>query len=113
MSKKDKTESSVDAISDQLLQDVIRLARLDPSDPSMELKKEHLKKILDYFGILSGVDVEGVDPTVQINAIPVPLRADGVKESLSREDALGNSVLKVGEFFRSPQILGGEETEHS
>jgi len=113
MSKKDKTESPVDSISDQTLQDVIRLARLDPSDPDMERRKEHLRKILEYFGILSGVDVEGIDPTVQINPIPIPLRPDEIGESLSRDDALGNSGLKVGEFFRSPQILGGEESEQS
>jgi aspartyl-tRNA(Asn)/glutamyl-tRNA(Gln) amidotransferase subunit C len=108
-----KDEKSVAAdgreISDDTLAGVIDLARLDPLWPGMEHQKAHLKRILGHFAVLRQVDIEGVDPTIQINPTPIPLRDDEVVEWLSQEEALSNARLRTGEFFRAPKILGDEE----
>lgn len=113
MTKQEKTELRTEQISDAALAQVIELSRLDPGNPAMKAQKEHLRRILEYFQVLSQVDVEGVDPTIHINPTPIPLRPDEVGESLSPDDALSNARTRAQEFFQAPLILGGEESEHT
>ncbi len=100
-------------ITDEVLAEVIDLARLDPLEPGMSLQKQHLKNILDHFRILRQVEVEGVDPTIQVNPTPIPLRPDEVIDWLSPAESLANARLATGQFFRSPRIIGGEESEEA
>lgn len=113
--KKTKTDiiTDVSEITDEVLSEVIMLARLDPSTPGMPLQKQHLRKILEYFKILRDVSLEGLDPTIQINPTPIPLREDEVGESFNQKTALANAKNRVGEFFIAPHILGNEESSES
>jgi aspartyl/glutamyl-tRNA(Asn/Gln) amidotransferase C subunit len=96
-------------VSDEALAGVIELARLDPLAPGMSHQKVHLKKILEHFQVLSSVQLEGLDPTIQINSTPIPLRPDEIGESLDKVVALSNARHKAGDFFLAPKILGGEQ----
>jgi len=96
-------------ITDDILAGVIDLARLDPLKPGMSHQKHHLKKILEHFAVLREVDLEGVDPTIQINPTTLPLREDEVVEWLSQEEALSNARVRTSEFFRAPIILDDRE----
>ena len=109
--KKERAEVAMMAveISDEVLAAVIDMARLDPLAPGMSHQKAHLKKILEHFHVLSAVQLEGHDPTIQINSTPIPLRADEIGESLDREAALSNARARAGEFFLAPKILDGEQ----
>jgi aspartyl/glutamyl-tRNA(Asn/Gln) amidotransferase C subunit len=109
--KKERAEVAILAveISDEVLAAVIDMARLDPLAPGMSHQKAHLKKILEHFHVLSAVQPEGLDPTIQINSTPIPLRADEIGESLDRETSLSNARAKAGEFFLAPKILDGEQ----
>ncbi len=109
--QREKVETKM--VTDEVIADVIQLARLDPSDPTMAEQKEHLKRILGHFRILSQMEVEGLNPTIMINPTPILLREDKVGESLERTDALQNAQLKTGELFQAPKILGGEESDYS
>ena len=110
MSRNDKSVAAdVREITDAILAGVIDLARLDPLWPGMEHQKQHLKRILEHFAVLRQVELEGVDPTIQVNPTPIPLREDKVIDWLSQEDALSNARLRTAEFFRVPKILGDEE----
>jgi aspartyl/glutamyl-tRNA(Asn/Gln) amidotransferase C subunit len=100
-------------VTDETLAEVIRLARLDPSDPSMAAQTEHLKRILAHFQVLSHVEIEGLGPTIQINPTSLPLRPDQVGESLDIREAIANARLKAGDFFQAPRIIGGEESDHA
>lgn len=98
-------------ITDEVLQGVIDLARLDPLSPGMSLQKEHLRKILEHFKVLNEVDIEGLDPTIQINATVISLRPDEVVRDFSKDEALSNSRLRTDEFFRAPLILYEDESD--
>jgi aspartyl/glutamyl-tRNA(Asn/Gln) amidotransferase C subunit len=111
MAKDDKTSvDTASQITDQVLAEVIDLARLDPLAPGMALQKEHLRSILDHFKVLSRVEVDDLDPTIMVNPTPIPLREDQVVDRLSPEEALANSRLRTSEFFRAPTILEEEES---
>jgi aspartyl/glutamyl-tRNA(Asn/Gln) amidotransferase C subunit len=111
--KKERPEAVLEIaeITDKVLAEVIDLARLDPSAPGMSIQKEHLRKIIDHFRVLSQVHVEGLDPTIQINPTPIPLRSDEVGMSLIAADALSNARHVAGEFFLAPRILGDEQAD--
>ena len=113
--KKDRSEAlmEVGEISDSVLADVIDLARLDPLWPGMSVQKAHLRKILDHFKVLNQVHVEGLDPTIQINPTPIPLRPDVVVPTFSVQEAMSNAHLRAGELFLAPQILTTEPAEES
>lgn len=98
-------------ISNDVLQKVIDLARLDPIGPSMALQKEHLKKILDHFSVLAQADVSNLDPTIQVHPAQLPLRKDTAVDFLSQDEALANARLRTTEFFQVPKILEPEESE--
>jgi len=96
-------------ITDEVLNEVIDLGRLNPLTPGMSMQKHHLKKILDNFRILSQVDIQNLDPTIQVNPTVLPLREDEVIDWLTQSEALRNARNNTGEFFRAPKILGEEE----
>jgi len=111
MAKDDKTSVHVvSQITDQVLAEVIELARLDPLAPGMALQKEHLRSILEHFKLLSRVEVGDLDPTIMVNPAPIPLREDQAVDWLSSQEALSNSRLGTSEFFRAPAILEEEES---
>jgi len=111
--KKERVEAipEIGDISDQVLAEVIDLARLDPMTPGMSVQKAHLRKILDHFKVLNQMHLEGLDATIQINPVPIRLRPDIVVTTLKVEDALSNAHLKAGDLFIAPQILSGERAE--
>jgi aspartyl/glutamyl-tRNA(Asn/Gln) amidotransferase C subunit len=111
--KKERVEAipEIGDINDQVLADVIDLARLDPLTPGMSVQKAHLRKILDHFKVLNQLHLEGMESTMQINPTPSSLRPDVVITTLSMEEALSNAHLRAGGLFMAPQILSGERRE--
>lgn len=104
--KHKKAENSVIGhIPDEVLRKVINLARLDPLGPAMALQKEHLRKILDHFSVLSRIDITDVDPTIHINPAELPLRDDTPVDVLAIEDAMSNARNRTQEYFLAPGIL--------
>jgi aspartyl/glutamyl-tRNA(Asn/Gln) amidotransferase C subunit len=113
MSDKDsRTRGHHFEISDRTLTEVVDLARLDPDSPKVAEQKTHLGKILKHFAVLSEVVVDEVDPAVMINPTPLPLRMDEAGVCLTKDEALRNSKLTAGDFFRSPSILSGDDQGH-
>ena len=76
------------------LQHVAKTARLDLTKEEEERLRPQIEEILDIFGILDEIDVEGADPAFH-----------PVERSLSKEDALGNTTLKEEDYFKGPRIL--------
>ena len=100
-------------ITDDIYDEVVELARLDPLSPGMAIQKQHLKNILEYFQVLSTVDVEEHDPTIQNNPVQLPLRRDEACEFLTREEALSNARMRTDEYIISPSVPGHEAGEKS
>jgi len=112
MSKDSVKIEEIGEITDDELLRIIDLARLDPLAPGMGIQKAHLKNILAHFRVLNDVSLNGVDPTIQINHVPIPLRDDEPLDILTRNEALENARLKTKEFFLAPKILGGDDSGH-
>jgi aspartyl-tRNA(Asn)/glutamyl-tRNA(Gln) amidotransferase subunit C len=66
-----------------------RLARLDLTEEEAELYRTQLHAILEYVDQLKNVDVEGLEPTVQVGGLKNVMRKDEVVDyGISPEDLL-------------------------
>jgi aspartyl-tRNA(Asn)/glutamyl-tRNA(Gln) amidotransferase subunit C len=84
---------------------VARLARLRLSDEELETMRAELSRILEHIDMLSEVDVSDVPPTAQVTDTLNVMRADAVRPSLPREDALANAPDQQAGMFRVGAIF--------
>jgi len=92
-------------ISKEQVKHIAGLARLKLTPREIDKYSRDLTVILDYIDQLKVVDTHGVDITPgRIGGSPV-LRADTVRESLPREQALANAPERDTEYFRVPRVL--------
>jgi aspartyl-tRNA(Asn)/glutamyl-tRNA(Gln) amidotransferase subunit C len=83
------------------------LARLKLTDDEVDVFTLQLGKILEYVDVLNEVDTEDVEPMAHAVELSNVFRADEVRESLDRDEALDNAPKTDGKFFLVPQILDG------
>ncbi len=92
-------------ISQEQVEHVALLARLELTEAEKNTYTEHLNSILEYAELLNKLDTSGVPPT----AHPLPLnnvfREDSVKPSLEQDVALANAPEAENGFFKVPKIL--------
>jgi aspartyl-tRNA(Asn)/glutamyl-tRNA(Gln) amidotransferase subunit C len=81
------------------------LARLELSDAERDKLQGSLNDILTMVEKLNELDTEGVTPLVYINEDVNVLRADVVRNELSRADALKNGPSQNGTFFKVPKVI--------
>lgn len=84
---------------------VARLARLGLTEAEKERFQRELTQILGAFSALQQVDTEGVEPTSHAVPLQNVLRADEVRPSLPRHEALANAPETDAGLFRVPRIL--------
>jgi aspartyl-tRNA(Asn)/glutamyl-tRNA(Gln) amidotransferase subunit C len=90
---------------------VAGLANLELSEPERERMVRDLNSILDYMDSLNEVDTSTIEPMTQA-AIGVNLAGalrddvrEGLRKSLSREEALANARQTDGMFFKVPKVI--------
>ncbi len=66
-------------ITDELVEHLAELARLNLSEEQKKLMKKDMQEILDYMTLLDEVDVSGVDPMYTPISNEAPLRKDEPK----------------------------------
>ena len=81
---------------------VARLARLELSDEEIERMAGELSGILEHVDRISGLDLDGVEPTAHVVALDNVLRADEPQPSLPRDRALEQAPDAVDGAFRVP-----------
>jgi len=86
---------------DQVLH-VARLARLRLDDAEVETMAGELSGILGHVDRISGLDLEGVEPTSHVVALENVQRADVPWTSLPPEVALANAPEPFEGAFRAP-----------
>lgn len=91
------------------VQKVADLARLRLTDAEEIAFTTQLSSILDYFEQLSNLDTENVKPTTRAIELSNITRADELQTTVDPKTMLQEAPEPEGEFFRVPQILGGEE----
>jgi aspartyl-tRNA(Asn)/glutamyl-tRNA(Gln) amidotransferase subunit C len=94
-------------VTEALVRDVARLARLELTDAEVAAMVPTLARILHHVEAISKVDVAGVDPA---GAVPVgfdALRDDVPAPGLDRRAALANAPAHDQVFFLVPKVLEG------
>lgn len=89
------------------VQKVAHLARLQLTPEEEEKFTTQLSSILDYFELLSELDVTGVQPTTRAIEVSNVVRVDR-EQPYSREDILNGAPDREGEFFKVPKIVTGD-----
>jgi aspartyl-tRNA(Asn)/glutamyl-tRNA(Gln) amidotransferase subunit C len=87
---------------------VALLARLDLTPEEEEQFTTQLSNILDYFEQLSALDTSSVKPTARAIDVSNVVRTDQQHPWSNREIILEGAPDREGEFFKVPQIMGGD-----
>jgi aspartyl-tRNA(Asn)/glutamyl-tRNA(Gln) amidotransferase subunit C len=92
-------------IEDRDVEHVARLARLSLSEEERVRMREQLRAIVRYIDALTGLSVEGVEPTAHAVALVNVMRDDQAEPCLDRDAMMANAPDRAGEFFRVPRII--------
>ncbi len=82
------------------VQAVAALANLELDDSEIELFARQLGEILDYANQVQRIDTTGVPPTASVLGRRSADRADDVRASLDRDEALANAPDASNSHFR-------------
>jgi aspartyl-tRNA(Asn)/glutamyl-tRNA(Gln) amidotransferase subunit C len=93
------------ALSQQDVDHVAKLARLEITPEERERYQKQLNAILEHAAGIASLDVSEVPPTAHILPLSNVWREDRVLPSLPREEALANAPDKAKGCFRVPKII--------
>jgi len=84
---------------------IATLARLALSEEEKALYARQLTRILDYARQIGELDTRDVEPTSSVLEQSPAERADAVRPSLGRADALANAPDAAAGLFRVPKVI--------
>ncbi len=95
------------ALTPQQVQHIAELAKLQLTEDEIDRMTQQLSAILDYAARLQALNTDAIPPTASVVPLHNVMRADQVRPSLPRQDALANAPDQDahGEFFRVKAIL--------
>lgn len=92
-------------VTNELVDKIAHLSRLHIPAEEKESTRQDLQRMIAFVEKLNELDTTGVQPTLHMSDTVNMLRADEVKGSISREEALKNAPLHNGEFFKVPKVI--------
>jgi aspartyl-tRNA(Asn)/glutamyl-tRNA(Gln) amidotransferase subunit C len=92
-------------ISQQEVEYVAKLARLEITEAEKEAFSRQLSSILTYIEQLKGIETTGIEPTATVLDQTNVFRDDIVRPGLSAERALANAPEADEGYLRVPRIL--------
>ena len=92
-------------INQNVISKLARLSKLKFNEDEMKLISNDLSKMLDFINQLQDLDTEGIDPLIHVNEEINNWREDKVQGMISQEEALSNSPVKDGTYFKLPKVL--------
>ncbi len=92
-------------ISNELIDKLADLAKLEFNGEEKEHIKADLTRILSFIDKLNEVDTTGVEPLIFMSNSVNVLREDEVIHTISKEEALKNAPKKDSDYFRVPKFL--------
>lgn len=84
---------------------IANLARLQFDNKNKEKIANELKSILGFMEKLKEVDMDGIEPTLQVLEIKNRFREDIIKASLDRDKTLINASKKKNGCFSVPRVV--------
>ncbi|MCB9223855.1 MAG: Asp-tRNA(Asn)/Glu-tRNA(Gln) amidotransferase subunit GatC [Crocinitomicaceae bacterium] len=92
-------------ITDEMVDHIAHLARLEFEGDKKEAVKADLIKIIGFVDQLSQVDTEGVEPLIFMTESINVLREDEVKETITQAQALKNAPFHDSDYFKIHKVL--------
>ena len=92
-------------ITEDIVDHIAHLARLEFEGEKKEAITEDLERIVDFMDVLKEVDTDGVEPLIYMTNEINNLREDVAKDTVTHEEALKNAPQKDSDFFRIPKVL--------
>ena len=93
-------------ISDETIEYVGILAKLELSRQEKEDAKADMEKMLDYFDTLNELDTDGIEPMSHVFPVQNVFREDVVTNGNGREDTLANAPLTKDYCLKVPRTIG-------
>lgn len=93
-------------ISDETIEYVGILAKLELSDKEKEDAKADMERMLDYIDTLNELDTDGVEPISHVFPVNNVFREDVVRNGDGSADTLANAPLKKDNSFKVPKTIG-------
>lgn len=93
-------------ISDETIEYVGILAKLELTGGEKEAAKADMEKMLDYIDILNELDTEGIEPMSHVFPVNNVFREDVVTNGNSKEKILENAPLRKDDSFEVPKTIG-------
>ena len=84
---------------------VANLARIKITSQQESSLEEQLSKIIGYIDKLKELDVAGVKPSRGAHIVRNVFRQDKVIPFEAREEILGNSPSREGDYFKIPKVI--------
>ncbi|GAA0802884.1 Asp-tRNA(Asn)/Glu-tRNA(Gln) amidotransferase subunit GatC [Clostridium sp. AF19-22AC] len=93
-------------ISDETIEYVGILSKLELSGEEKEDAKADMEKMLDYIDILNELDTDGIEPMSHVFPVNNVFREDVVTNGDNREKILENAPLRKDDSFEVPKTIG-------
>lgn len=93
-------------ISDETIEYVGILAKLELSGEEKENAKADMEKMLDYIDTLNELDTDGIEPMSHVFPVHNVFREDIVVNGDGSKDALANAPLMKDNSFKVPKTIG-------
>lgn len=93
-------------ISDETIEYVGILAKLELSDEEKEEAKTDMEKMLDYIDTLNELDTKGIEPMSHVFPVNNVFREDVVTNDDGREETLANAPQRKEDSFEVPRTIG-------
>ena len=92
-------------ISDEMIEDVGILAKLELSDEEKEQAKQDMGRMLDYIDQLNELDTSGVEPMSHVFPVENVFREDVVTNGDDRDEMLANAPESKDGAFKVPKTV--------
>ena len=93
-------------ISDETIEYVGILAKLELSEKEKEEAKADMEKMLDYIDVLNELDTDGIEPMSHVFPVNNVFREDDVTHGDGSSDTLANAPLMKAQSFKVPKTIG-------
>lgn len=93
-------------ISDETIEYVGILAKLELSDEEKEEAKADMEKMLDYIDTLNELDTSGIEPMSHVFPVNNVFREDVVTNGDGRKATLANAPQRKEDSFEVPRTIG-------
>ena len=92
-------------ITDETIEYVGILAKLELSDAEKEEAKKDMEKMLDYIDTLNELDTDGVEPMSHVFPVHNVFREDVVTNSDDRDNLLANAPEQKDGCYKVPKTF--------